>query len=303
VEQAVRLIRILLEKGYAYWHGGDVFFDPLRFTGFGALYGLDMSRWPLKKIRFRKDTYPGARWNLGDFILWHGSRGTGGDISWDTEIGKGRPSWNIQDPAMIAQHMGYEIDVSCGGIDNLYRHHDYNKAVLEAVSGVTFAPYWMHGQHLLVQGKKMSKSKGNITYPEDILDRGFEPYHLRYYLLSSHYRSRLDFTWESFRREAAELDTLRARIAHVLHRRANTGREEPEAKETIEEMALRFRSQMNDDLDVAGAVSALRVGMERLEDLGSGGRVGPGQLRRAEQALREADSVLGVLLGSRDPDR
>ncbi|HER62699.1 MAG TPA: cysteine--tRNA ligase, partial [Desulfobacteraceae bacterium] len=106
VDQAVELIQILLKKKFAYRHGRDIFYDPLKFEGFGKLFGLDMSRWPAQKRRFAKDTYPGQRWNLGDFILWHGCRRNWGDsVCWDTEIGKGRPAWNIQDPAMITAHL------------------------------------------------------------------------------------------------------------------------------------------------------------------------------------------------------
>ena len=134
MEQAVHLIRELLEKGYAYRYKADIFFDPLKFEGFGKLFRLDMSKWPKTKKRFKQDTYPGRRWNLGDFILWHGCKNRD-KVCWDTEIGKGRPSWNIQDPAMISETLGYSLDIFCGGIDNLYRHHDYNIAVMESVSG------------------------------------------------------------------------------------------------------------------------------------------------------------------------
>lgn len=134
IDQAVFLIKRLLARGYAYRYDGDIFYDPTKFKGFGRLYRLDMSRWPKEKRRFRRDTYNGLRWNLGDFILWH-SYGGGDEVHWDTEIGRGRPAWNVQDAAMATKHLGFQIDLSCGGIDNLYRHHDYTIAVVEAVSG------------------------------------------------------------------------------------------------------------------------------------------------------------------------
>src|SRR3990172_1201642 len=174
VRCAVSLIRDLMAKGFAYRYGRDIFFDPLKFKDFGKLYRLDKSRWPKKKVRFKRDTYHGNRWNLGDFILWHGYRD--GDIKWwDTEIGKGRPSWNIQDPLVIIEHLGPEIDINCGGIDNIYRHHDYNIAIMEAHTGGTFANYYLHGEHLVVEGKTMSKSRGNIIYPGDLYSRRCKP--------------------------------------------------------------------------------------------------------------------------------
>jgi len=209
VDQAVSLIQTLLKKGYAYWHKNNVFFDPLKFKGFGKLYRLDMSLWPKGKRRFQKDTYHGRRWNLGDFILWHGYQ-EGDKVFWDTDIGRGRPSWNIQDPAMVTKHLGYTIDICCGGIDNLYRHHDYNLAVIEASSGEEFARYWVHGEHLLVNGKKMSKSVGNIIYPDDLMHDGLSGQHVRFYLLYGHHRRRLNFTTASFQKASRFLDHLRA---------------------------------------------------------------------------------------------
>lgn len=149
VDQAVSLIEKLLEKGYAYWYKGNVYYNPLKFRGFGKLYGLDMSKWPKEKRRFHKDTYPGNRWNRGDFILWHGYK-KGDKVYWDAKLGKGRPAWNVQDPAMAVQRLGYKVDMCCGGIDNVIRHHDYVIAVVEGVTHEQFARYWLHGAHLYV---------------------------------------------------------------------------------------------------------------------------------------------------------
>lgn len=179
VGEAATIIKRLLDKGHAYWHKGDVFFDPLTYEGFGRLYGLDMSRWPRRKVRFKKDTYPGQRWNLGDFILWHGCRHKDMEC-WETELGRGRPSWNIQDPAMVLQSLGEQMDIWCGGADNLYRHHDYNLAVMEAYSGRELARFWLHGAPLLVRGVKMSKSRGNVVYLADVLGQGYTARQVRF---------------------------------------------------------------------------------------------------------------------------
>ncbi len=140
VGEAVEIIERLLERKTAYWHKGNVYFDPLKFPGFGKLYGLDMSRWPKKKVRFHKDTYPGTQWNLGDFILWHGDK-KGEKAYWDTRIGRGRPSWNIQDPSMISRYFDETLSIYCGGIDNLYRHHDYTLAILESIRPYPMAKF------------------------------------------------------------------------------------------------------------------------------------------------------------------
>jgi cysteinyl-tRNA synthetase len=289
VPQAVNLIQRLLAKGLAYWHDGNVFFDPLKFKQFGKLFRLDMSRWPKKKVRFKRDTYRGQRWNLGDFILWHKD----GEVSvWDTAIGRGRPSWNIQDPAMITEHLGFQVDINCGGIDNIYRHHDYNIAILESLSGKTYANYYLHGAHLIVDGRPMSKSRGNIRYTEDILARGFAPHHLRFFLLYRHYRRRLNLTEEALRKAAARLDGLRARIRELT---TGGGELDLEARRTAEAQiaALKkdFEDNMNADLSVGKAVDAIQARLASLP------RKLPDTLaRRLRAELARFDEVLCFLL-------
>lgn len=297
VDQAAKLIRTLLDKGYAYWHQNNVFFDPLKFKGFGKLFRLDMSRWPKKRRRFKKDTYRGRRWNLGDFILWHGYR-DGDPVSWETEIGRGRPAWNIQDPAMVTRHLGFAIDLCCGGIDNLYRHHDYNIAVIEAASGETFAPYWVHGEHLLVGGKKMSKSLGNIVYPEDLITNACTGQHVRFYLLFGHHRQRLNFTPATFRKTVGGLDGLRESLEQILSS-ASPGHRSAAAAESSHELipALRasFEDHMNDDLDVRGAIDSLGEQLKKLAASSRANRLSAQERMEIDQEVRHIDTVLRVL--------
>jgi cysteinyl-tRNA synthetase len=297
VDQAVRLIQVLLAKGFAYWHENNVFFDPLKFKGFGRLFRLDMTRWPREKRRFRKDTYPGRRWNLGDFILWHGYR-EGDRVFWDTEIGRGRPSWNIQDPAMVTKHLGFTIDIACGGIDNLYRHHDYNIAVIEAVSGEEFARYWVHGEHLLVNGKKMSKSLGNIVYPDNLVAEGFSWDHVRFYLMYGHHRKRLNFTKASFEKTAKKLNDLKETLRLIL-----SGTDHPPFPTSLSsgverltaDLSRVFEDRMNDDLDVLGSLDGLSLVLSKL--LSGKGRYeyNLDQQMKIDQQIRRIDSVLQVL--------
>ncbi len=297
VGQAVEIIKALLERGCAYRHGGDIFFDPLKFKGFGRLYGLDMSRWPKKRRRFRKDTYPGRRWNLGDFILWHGYRPKrDGAFYWETELGRGRPAWNIQDPAIITEHLGWRIDVHCGGVDNLYRHHDYTIAVVEALSGETLAPYWLHGEHVLVEGAKMSKSKGNIVYLEDVLERGFEAEHIRFHLICRHYREKLNLTWERVEASARKLDRFRETVKALGIGPLGPGSvEEDSSGEADPELVSRFEQRMDRDLDVAGAWDAVEQRLGELLAAKRDGHLNPPELESVRRALARIDRVLGVI--------
>jgi cysteinyl-tRNA synthetase len=293
VATAAELIQALLERGYAYWHQGNVFFEPLKYQGFGRLYGLDLSRWPDRKVRFKKDTYPGQRWNLGDFILWHGCAAD--DLyCWHTGLGPGRPAWNIQDPAMIHQSLGPAIDIHCGGVDNLFRHHDYNLAIMEAATGREFCPWWLHGEHLLIDGAKMSKSKGNIVYLDDILAQGRRPAEVRFFLLSGHYRRKLDLTHGAVNCAAGRLAALRE-LTRRLGEAPEGGRSSDRARELVRGLGPAFWERLCDDLDAAGAVEALQEGLTGLDRAGREGHLGPGQAAEAARAVAEADRVLGVL--------
>lgn len=297
VDRAAEIVKILLEKGYAYWDKGDVFFDPLKFKGFGRLYRLDMSRWPKEKIRFRRDTYPGTRWNLGDFILWHGYK-EGEKVYWDTEIGRGRPSWNVQDPAMITKHLGYRVDICCGGVDNLFRHHDYNIAVIEAFSGEEFCRYWVHGEHLLVDGKKMSKSRGNIIYPEDLTKKGLSPQHIRFYLLYGHHRKKMNLTTKAVTDAGKRLDALRAVVERILADESSApggGKSDQDVRALVDRLSGGFEERMSDDLDFEGAVGSVFENLEKLSGLKQAGRLGREEQKRIEKDLRRIDEVLQVI--------
>lgn len=253
-----------------------------------------MKRWPKNRRHFRKDTYNGMRWNLGDFVLWHGYRG-GDEVSWETGIGRGRPAWNIQDAAMATKFLGFRIDVSCGGIDNLYRHHDYTIAVAEGVSGKEFSRYWLHGEHLLVKGKKMSKSRGNVVYVDDLLRRGYGPEQIRFYLIYGHYRRSMSLTEDKLREAVKTLDDLREMVGELISARPSAIGPCEVADELVVTLKRRFEEHMNDDLDVKGAFDALLKAIQEIGSLGRGGGLGKDGREKIAQGLAEIDNVLQVI--------
>ena len=250
VDEAAAMIERLLELRIAYRHGGNVYFEPLKFPGFGKLYGLDMSRWPARKRRFHRDTYPGTQWNLGDFILWHGYR-EGDKVFWDTPIGRGRPSWNIQDPSMVGSHFQETLSIYCGGIDNLYRHHDYSLAVLESLRPYPMARFWLHGQHLLVGGRKMSKSRGTVTYTDDLLAQGYTAAEIRFFLIYGHYREKLSFSDRGMKSAAEKLRRVRLQVRKIARQSEGSAPLEDDRARGIREA---FRGHMDRDLEVRSAV-------------------------------------------------
>ena len=290
VDQAVKLTQSLVDLGYAYWyryHGvRNAYFDPLKFRGFGELAHLDVSKWPKKRRRFHKDTYPGTPWNMGDFILWHGCGMH--DVCYRTPIGEGRPAWNIQDPAIVTKHLGFQIDIACGGIDALVRHHDYNLAVAEAVSGKQFSRYWLHGGHLFVDGKKMSKSLGNAYSPSEVLSRGYSAEDLRFFLIYGDYREKLNFTFVLLAQRKMQLEGLRHMIKELQQMCSNT-----ETSAVDEEITGLFEGHMNNDLDVKAAFDSIYEAVAKIHKKQT--TLGTEKVKKVINSLYRADSVLQCL--------
>jgi cysteinyl-tRNA synthetase len=287
VDEAAKIIERLLELKIAYRHRGNIYFDPLKFPGFGKLYGLDMTKWPAKKRRFHKDTYPGMQWNLGDFILWH-ECGEGDTVCWDTEIGRGRPAWNIQDPSMISKHFKGTLSIYCGGFDNLFRHHDYTRAILESIRAYPMVRFWLHCHHLQVNGQKMSKSKGNIYYTDTLLEQGYDMSEIRFFLIYGHYREKLDYSEENMRSAADKLRKLR-NMVRTIEERAN--QQADLGGSLAQRIKDTFAEQMDNDLGVRGAFDSLYgvlSGLE-LDELMSGEASG------IMKTLKEIDGVLRVM--------
>jgi cysteinyl-tRNA synthetase len=257
VNQAVDLVSILIANGYAYWYTyqgvKNAYFDPLKFRGFGKLAHLDMSKWPKRHRRYHKDTYPGTPWNMGDFIIWHGCGLE--DVCFKTVIGCGRPAWNIQDAAIVTKSLGFIIDVACGGIDNLVRHHDYTLAIAESISGGQFSRYWLHGGHLFVDGEKMSKSLGNVVYTSDVVAKGFSGEQLRFFLVDAPYRDELDFTFDRLTESSQRLTALRGMILDL--QKTMQPPEKCSGDSYVGRLTSEFETHLNNNLDVKGAIQTL----------------------------------------------
>jgi len=287
VKEAVEIIACLIERKTAYWYKGNVYFDPLKFSGFGKLYGLEMSAWPVKKIRFHKDTYPGIQWNLGDFILWHGCK-SGEKAYWDTKIGRGRPSWNIQDPSMISRYFDETLSIYCGGIDNLYRHHDYSLAILESIRPYPMAKFWLHCQHLYVNGQKMSKSRGNIYYTDMLASEGYSMQEIRFFLIYGYYREKLYFSKEAMKTTVSTLRELKSLVNTIEQRAVSKRAFDSSISSSIKKV---FAGNMDNDLHVKRA-------FDEVQKILSG--IDVSALKSSEAsgiitALRGIDEVLQVI--------
>jgi len=287
VKEAVEIIACLIERKTAYWYKGNVYFDPLKFSGFGKLYGLDMSAWPVKKIRFHKDTYPGIQWNLGDFILWHGCN-RGEKAYWDTKIGRGRPSWNIQDPSMISRYFDETLSIYCGGIDNLYRHHDYSLAILESIRPYPMAKFWLHCQHLYVNGQKMSKSRGNIYYTDMLASEGYSMQEIRFFLIYGHYREKLYFSKEAMKTTVSTLRELKSLVNNIEQRAVPKRAFDSSISSSIKKV---FTGDMDNDLHVKRAFDEVQKILSGIDVFALKSSEASGIIT----ALRGIDEVLQVI--------
>ncbi len=251
IEQIQGIISSLIEKGYAYEAGGDVYYRAKKFDEYGKL-----SHQPLE------DLEAGARIETGDikenpmdFCLWKGAKP--GEPFWESPWGKGRPGWHIECSAMAGRYLGKTIDIHCGGLDLIFPHHENEIAQSEAAHGCEFAHYWMHNGFINVDNHKMSKSLGNFFTVRDVAEKyGYEP--IRYLMISSQYRSPINYSVdiiEQAKNSIERLYTCRNNIDFAL-KNAEEGGEVPAF---IEERKNEFITAMEDDLNTADALAAVFV--------------------------------------------
>ncbi len=298
VNEAVEIIETLLEQGYAYWHTykgrKSVYFNPLKFAGFGKLYGLDMSKWPKQRRRYHRDNYSGDRWNKGDFILWRGYK-KGDALFWDTKLGKGYPAWNIQDQAMVKKTFGFDVDIWCSGIDSTHRHHDYIIATVESIVGKPFVNYWLHCSHLIFDGEKMSKRKGNIKYPSDLIKTKCIWNHIRFFLIYGHYRRKLNFTYTEYSKTCDLLISFREMVGKFRVPESLRLKSSENAKNLVRKIKTDFEKHMNNDLHVKSAFNSVYVTVSKLVDMNEKHLLSAEDSKTALDELEAIDSVLQVI--------
>ena len=251
IEQIQNIISTLMENGYAYEADGDVYYRAKKFDGYGKL-----SHQPLEDLEVgaseRVDSGD-IKEDPMDFCLWKGAKP--GEPFWESPWGKGRPGWHIECSAMAGRYLGKTIDIHCGGLDLIFPHHENEIAQSEAANGCDFAHYWMHNGFINVDNHKMSKSLNNFFTVRDVADKfGYEP--IRYFLISSQYRSPINYSVEIIEQAKNSLErlyTCRDNIDFAL-KNATEGGEVPAF---LEEYKNKFITAMEDDLNTADALAAI----------------------------------------------
>lgn len=291
VPAMIALIQTLLDKGYAYRSDdGSIYFSIAKWPAYGKLARLD--RAGLRAgARVAADEY--EKENVADFALWKAWDAQDGAVAWDSPWGRGRPGWHIECSAMSQQYLGPSFDIHTGGVDNVFPHHEDEIAQSEAANGQPFATYWMHCAHLMVDGQKMSKSRGNFYTLRDVLARGYSGREVRYELLATHYRAPLNFTFASLdaaRTALRRVDEFAARLAAAA---AGTP---PAAPPGWAQMAAeRFAAAMDDDLNVSAALAALFDCIREGNAAMDAKSLAAGAAAALQALFRKWDGALGVL--------
>src|SRR5438132_3471902 len=251
IDKMIEMIAALISRGLAYQADDkSVYFRINKFPDYGKLAHFDLTQ--LQSTgRVKHDEYD--KEHIGDFAIWKAWDEEDGAVKWDSPCGPGRPGWHIECSAMSTALLGDQIDIHCGGVDNIFPHHEAEIAQSEGVTGEKFVRYWLHCAHLLVDGQKMAKSLGNFYTVPDVLAKGYTGRELRYAILRVHYRVSLNFTWEGMDEARQAL----ARIDEWLARLLETSGDKIDDKNVDIELGQQFEEALDDDLNISAALGFL----------------------------------------------
>jgi cysteinyl-tRNA synthetase len=291
IPEMVELIKRLMEKGYAYrGEDGSIYYDISKFKDYGKLSKLKIEE--LKPgARVKVDEY--GKEEARDFALWKAWDEEDGDVFWETEIGKGRPGWHIECSTMAMKYLGETIDIHSGGVDLIFPHHENEIAQSEAATGKPFARYWLHSEHLLVEGRRMAKRYGNFYTLRDLIKMGYDPKAIRYLLMSTHYRQQLNFTFEGLEAAKGAVDRLTTFVRRLLE--ADGAGCGEEIKRLMADVQKRFESAMDDDLNISVALAALFDFVRDVNKLMDENKLSRKEAEEVYGLMMKFDKVLGVI--------
>ena len=273
IELMIELIKQLIEKKHAYvGKSGTVFFDAKSFSSYGQISGNKLDELQ-PGYRFEGKSDPDKKFHA-DWALWKHAGENRTQLTWETPWGRGYPGWHIECSAMSIKFLGNKIDIHTGGIDLRFPHHEDERAQSNASTNTEVVNHWIHGEHLLFEGRKMSKSSGNVLLVSDVLAKGLDPLAIRLSLLEHRYRSQMDLTWNSISASHKNLNRIRERM-----------QEWSQSSGKLDKNYLaQFESALNEDLDTNKVLQLLRT-LEKDETVSSGDKF---------QTILKFDEVLGL---------
>ena len=289
IERMIQMIQHLESDGIAYLaDDGSVYFRIARFANYGKLAHLNLEE--LRPSgRISNDEY--EKESVGDFALWKAWNEEDGDVFWESPWGKGRPGWHIECSAMATALLGPQIDIHCGGVDNIFPHHEAEIAQSECVTGKQFVKHWLHCAHLLADNQKMSKSLGNFYTLRDLLERGFSGREIRFALITVHYRLPLNFTLaglEAARAALARLDAWQQRLQQLA------ASHPPAPILDATQSCELFLSALDDDLNISAAMGHLFDWLRDSNRAMDAAQLTPNQAAQTLLELRKVQSVLAL---------
>ena len=292
IPEMVALIKTLMAKGYAYRsEDGSIYYAISKFPDYGKLSRIKTAE--LKTgARVSQDEY--TKEEAQDFALWKAWVPEDSDVYWETELGKGRPGWHIECSAMSMKYLGETFDIHCGGVDNIFPHHENEIAQSEAATGKKFVVYWMHNEHLLVEGKKMAKRFGNFFTLRDLLAKGYDSNAIRYLLLSTHYRQQFNFTFEGLESAKGAVERLR-NFVRRLHDVDGGMNSKGKVATLTAKLEACFGGSMDNDLDIGTALASLFDFVREINNLLDANEVSKQEAADAGGLMMRIDEVLGVI--------
>jgi len=261
IDGMVLMIQDLEKKGYTYTtEDGSVFFKISKYKDYGKLANIQLEDLVLGE-RVENDEY--EKEEMRDFALWKGHKKEEGNIFWDSAWGKGRPGWHIECSVMSTHYLGNHFDIHCGGVDNIFPHHENEIAQSCCATDEKFVNYWLHNEHLLVDNQKMSKSLGNFYTIRDLIDKGFTSESIRYTLLSTHYRQKLNFTLDKLKNSQKSINKIRE-VKRRVDLIKNNQVEGKDFSSSCSEMVEAFTRHLENDLNISGALGEMFIWINKI---------------------------------------
>ncbi len=305
IQEMIQLVQALLDKGYAYRSGDTILFDIAKFPAYGQLSHKRLEDLQAGAGGRLTDEMLGEKRNPGDFRLW--KTDPTHVLQWDSPWGRGYPGWHLECSVMARKYLGDTLDIHTGGEDNIFPHHESERAQIEPITGKPFARYWIHTRHLMAEGQKMSKSLGNFYTVRDLVKEGFDPIAIRYLLISTHYRAPANFTkdglkgaWESVVRIRQFVRRMDEAAAGATTAGAAPGGPSAVSAASVPAAGIEpvirafeegFIAAVDDDLNMSQALAQVFDFMREVNRLEPAGA----DARRAAEVLRRADTILGLL--------
>jgi len=248
--EIIDIIKKMMKNGYAYrGEDGSIYYNVSMFGDYGKLSHLKLRK---GKKKIKRDEWGEDTSIISDFALWKSYEKEDGDVFWETELGKGRPGWHIECSAMCSKHLGTRFDIHVGGVDNIFPHHENVIAQNFGAFGVNPSRYWLHCRHLMVDGRKMSKSSGNFYTLHDLIAKGWDPMGIKYLLLTMSYRRRLNFTLEGLKEATEKIKKICMIIKNI-----ETAYGTEDTEKIVNRARKKFEKAMDDNLNTGKALIIL----------------------------------------------